>query len=145
MGAVVGGASLHRGHASELFELLADLRFGRSLALEARLLVDGDEVTDGAAAGPDVLEVAVGHDPSARDDDGARAGGLDLVEVVGREQDRAIFADLLDVPDDLGLFVRIEIARRLVEDEDRRIVDERLGQTDALTVTVRERADVLAE
>jgi hypothetical protein len=61
------------------------------------------------------------------------------------KQNGALLADLFDVLDDFGLLVRVEIAGRLVEDEDRRVVQERLTQTDALPVAVRERVDVFSE
>ena len=80
-----------------------------------------------------------------RDDDGARARRLDLGQVVRREEDRALLADLLQVVEKLGLLVRVEVARRLVEDEDRRVVDERLREADALAVAVRQVPDLLAE
>src|SRR5207245_2783976 len=54
-------------------------------------------------------------------------------------------ADLLQVVEELGLLVRIEIARRLVEDEDGWVVDERLRKAHALPVAVREVADLLSE
>ena len=71
--------------------------------------------------------------------------GLDLGQVVRREEDRALLADLLQVVEELGLLVRVEVARGLVEDEDGRVVDERLGEADALPVAVRQVADLLAE
>jgi hypothetical protein len=64
---------------------------------------------------------------------------------VRRQEDGALLADLLQVLEELGLLVRVEVARRLVEDEDRRVVNEGLRKTDALPVAVRQVADLLAE
>src|SRR5262249_23741977 len=47
--------------------------------------------------------------------------------------------------EELGLLVRVEIARRLVEDQDRRIVNERLREADALPIPVGEGPDLFAE
>ncbi len=107
--------------------------------------MDHDHVADLVALGADVVERPVGDDAALGDDDRAGAGRLDLAQVVRREEHGALFPDLLDVPDDLRLLVGIEIGGGLVEDQDRRIVHQRLPEADALAVAVGEGADVLAE
>ncbi len=136
------GDAAHAGHGAQ-----DRLHLGRrgGLASLGRLLVHRQDVADAARSRADVVERAVGDDAPLRDDDRARARRFDFGQVVGGEEDGALFADLFDVANDLGLFVRVEIARGLVEDEDGRVVNERLSEADALPVAVRERVDVLAE
>jgi hypothetical protein len=100
---------------------------------------------DATGLGADLIERTVRHDAPLAHDDGARARFLHLGQVVSGQQDRAIPTDLLDVLEHLGFLVGVEIAGGLVQNENRRIVDQRLAQADALPVTVRERRDVLAE
>ena len=63
---------------------------------------------------------------------------------MGREDDRLLPADLLDERPDLDDLVRVEAARRLVEDEDVGIVQHRLREADALPEALRQLADQLA-
>ena len=139
---IVGGQLAELLHAVDLAEDVLDLallreRTAPAIRRVARRLLDGDDVTDAPALGADLVERTVGDDASAGDDDGARARGFDLGQVVGREHDCALLANLLEVVEKLGLLVGVEVARRLVEDENRRVVNERLGQADALPITVR--------
>ena len=53
-----------------------------------------------------------------------------------RQEDGALLADLLQVLEELRLLVRVEVARGLVEDEDRRVVDEGLREADTLPVAL---------
>ena len=116
-------------------------RYGRA----GGRLLNADDVANVAALRANLVERTVGDDATTRNDDGARAGGLHFLQVVGREKDRALFADLLQIVEKFGLFVRVEVARGLIQDEDRRVVDERLREADALTIAVRELANVLVE
>src|SRR5690606_1453262 len=88
------------GAAADLAQRLLDLALagegaGAAVRLLARRLLHGDRVADLAALGADLVERAVGHDAAARHDDGARARGLDLGEVVRREEDGALLTDPL--------------------------------------------------
>src|SRR5262249_902731 len=75
------------------------------------------------------------------DDDDAVTGGGDLRQDVGREDHRVLARETLDHLTDLDDLRRIETDGRLVQDEHRRIVDERLSQTDALPESAREMPD----
>ena len=55
-----------------------------------------------------------------------------------REDDGALLAELADELARLPYLVGVEPDRRLVEDEDGRVVDEGLGQPDALAVALGE-------
>src|SRR5262249_5244077 len=91
-----------------------------------------------------VTERAGGGDLAAVDDDDRVTGHLDFRQDVRREEDRvflAEFADQLAGLTDLG---RVEASGRLVEDEDRRVGEEGIGEADTLTVTLRECADELS-
>src|SRR5262245_1524102 len=69
------------------------------------------------------------------DMDGAVGEGRD-VGFVGDEHDGvAGFVQALEQPHDLGAGFRVEVAGRLVGEQDRRVVDERAGDGDALTLT----------
>ena len=68
-----------------------------------------------------------------------------LLQDVRRQHHRALRGELLDESPDLEDLVGIEARRRLVEDHDLRIVDERLGERRALAVALRERDDGRAE
>ena len=61
------------------------------------------------------------------DDDDPVAGGLHLRQYVGREDDRFLPAYLANEVPYLYDLVRVEPARGLVQDEDLRVVDHRLG------------------
>ncbi len=66
---------------------------------------------------------------------------LDLAEDVGRDEDRALSRQRPDVPPHLDDLARVEAVGRLVEDEQVRIAQEGLGDSDALAVPARELAD----
>ena len=73
----------------------------------------------------------VGHDLAAGDDDRAGADGVDLFEDVGGDDDRLVRRHALDQRPHLMLLVRVEAVGRLVEHQDRRIMQQRLRQADA--------------
>ena len=87
---------------------------------------------------------AVEHDLALVDHDRARAHRLDLLEDVRREDDRAVAAELLDELAHLELLVRVESVGRLVEDEDARVVQQRLREAGAALVALRQRLERLA-
>ena len=111
----------------------------------ALAVLDGDHVADLAGLGANLVERAVGDDAARGDDNCASTGGLDLVQVVRGQEDGALLANLLQVFEKLRFLVRIEIARGLVEDEDRRVVNEGLREPDSLPVAVREVADLFSQ
>ncbi len=80
-----------------------------------------------------------------RDDDGARADGVHLLEQVGRDDDRLFRRQRVDEGADLVLLVGVEPVGRLVEDQHRGIVQERLRQSDAALVALRQRLDRLRQ
>ena len=92
-----------------------------------------------------LLRRAVGDDLAAVDDDDARAGRLDLLQDVGREDDRLVLAHALDEVAHLVLLVGIEAVGRLVHDQHVRIVDQRLREAGAVLVALGERVDALVE
>src|SRR5713101_8168448 len=79
-----------------------------------------------------------GHDLALVDDPDALAGLRDLREDVGAENDRVIARELLDELTRFDDLLRIEARRRLVQNQHVRVVNERLGETDALLVPFRE-------
>jgi hypothetical protein len=124
----------------------SSVRHGRGLVARLRaLLVDRHHVAHTARPRTDVVDRPVGNDPALAHDDRARAGLFHLGQVVSGKEDRPVLADLLDVLQNLGFFVGIEVTGRLVEDQDRRVVDQGLAQTDALPIAVGQGPDVLAE
>ena len=90
---------------------------------------------------PQVGKLVVERDPAPRDDDHPPANGLDLRQDVRREQDRMPLAQLADQVADLADLDRVEPGRRLVEDQDLRVVHHRLGQADPLAESPRKLAD----
>ncbi len=145
MSSLVGRRLFDARNPLEHSERFRDFRQRGSTVREAFLLIDHEVVPDPATAGAHVLDVAVRDHPPLADDDGARASLFDLVQVVRGEHNRSLLTDLTNVAKHLRLLVRIQVAGRFVQDEDWRIVDQRLAQADALAITVRQGADVLAE
>ncbi len=90
---------------------------------------------------PQVIQPLVHRDPAPGDDDHPIADRLDLRQDVGRQQDRVAGAQLADQRPDLQDLDRVQARRRLVEDQDRRVVQQRLGQADPLAEPPRELPD----
>ena len=91
----------------------------------------------------DILD---GGDPSAADDRDGLADALDLVEIVGGQEDRAsTVAVLADHGHELFLHQRVKPGRRLVKHEQLRVVEEGLNQSDFLSITAREIARAQAQ
>ena len=86
---------------------------------------------------------AVGDDLAAIDDDRARTSRLDFLEDVGRKNDRLCSRPSAGSGAHFVLLVRIEAVGRFVQNQHVRIVDDRLGEAGAVTVTFRERFDAL--
>jgi hypothetical protein len=80
------------------------------------------------------------HHPALVDDDHPLAGLRDLGQDVGAQDDRVIARELLDEAARLVDLLRVEPCGRLVEDQHVGVVDERLGEPDALPVALRELA-----
>src|SRR6266436_3756838 len=100
-----------------------------------------EEVLQPAASGArlQLLRRAVGDDAAAVDDDGPGARRLDLLEDVGRKNDRLLLAHAADERAYLVLLVRIEAVGGLVEDQHFGIVDQRLSETGAVAKALGER------
>src|SRR5262249_43383801 len=80
------------------------------------------------------------HHPAGIDDHDAIADLRDLGQNMGREYDRVLTRESVDQPAYLVDLSRIEADGRLVEHQHRRIVDERLCETDPLTIALGELA-----
>ena len=103
---------------------------------DERLGADGlEDVLDGAVdadrddvAGDLALELvgrALGDDPAVVDDRQPVGQRVGLLEVVGREEDRrARLAQAADLVPHPGSRLRVEAGRRLVEEQDRRAMDD---------------------
>src|SRR5690606_38062958 len=84
--------------------------------------------------------LGVGH-ATAVDDHDVRAGREHFRQDVGRDDDAARAPEFGDQRADSADLVRVEADRRLVEDDDRRFVDDGLRDPDALPETLRQIAD----
>jgi hypothetical protein len=87
------------------------------------------------------LHRALGDELASVDDDDARAARLHLRQDVRREEDSVLGAELFDDVADVADLVRVETCRGLVEHEERRLRNERIGEPDALAIALREIAD----
>ena len=109
---------------------------GRSLDLHAQARL--------GALGAQLVDAAGRHEAPAVDDRHAIADALDELELVGGEDDGD--AGTRALGEHLGHDVgadRVQAGERLVEDQDRRVVDERGGELDALLIAQRQLLDVL--
>ena len=79
------------------------------------------------------------------DDDGARTNRFDLLQNVGRKNDRLFLAHLPDQGSHFVFLVGIQSVGRLVEDQDLGIVNDRLRKTGAMTIAFRQRLDALVQ
>src|SRR5439155_5490473 len=82
-----------------------------------------------------------GEHPAAVQDDDPVAEAFHLGERVARDQDGVLLAEGANQPARLDRARGVEAARRLVEEEDRRVADQGLGEADALVVPLRQGAD----
>ncbi len=85
----------------------------------------------------------VGNDAAIGDDDGARAHLVHLLQDVGRNDHQFVLAQLVDQAPHFVFLIRVEPIGGLVQDQDLRIVDQRLGQADAAPESFGERFDDL--
>jgi hypothetical protein len=69
------------------------------------------------------------------------AGLADLGQDVARDQDRVVLLEIVDQVAHLDDLHGVEASRGFVEDQELRVVDDRLGEADALTKAVRQRID----
>src|SRR4051794_5312338 len=136
----------HRRHpvdlADDLHRLDAPQVADRVLCLRQRVGVhrEPDRVVVARAA-LQLVRPRVGHDPAAGDHDGAGADRVDLLEDVGRDDDRLVLGHVADEAADLVLLVRVEAVGGLVQHQDRRVVEDRLGEPDAALEALREGLD----
>src|SRR5690606_18434859 len=95
--------------------------------------------------GPDhraeLIARAARGDAPAMDDHDVRADDLDLLEDVGREEDRALLTDRSEHFSEVSDLLGVEADGGLVEDEDLRLAEERIGEPDSLAIAAREGAD----
>ena len=82
--------------------------------------------------------MVVGDDTALVDDDGPVADRLDFLHDVGGEKDHLVFAHLTDEGADFLQLIGVEARGWLVEDKHLGVVDESLGESDALTVALGE-------
>ena len=103
----------------------------------------GDLEVDEVAGhlGLEVVGGVGGDDAALVDDDDAVAQGVGLVEVVGGEEHRgsALGAHVGDVPPQVGPGLRIEAGGGLVEEDQRRVVDEAHGDVETPLLPARQR------
>ena len=86
---------------------------------------------------------AVRHELAPRDDDGARAHGVDFFEDVRGDDDGLLARDLADERADFVFLQRIETVGGLVEDQHLGIVHDGLGEADAPLESLGQRFDGL--
>ena len=96
---------------------------------------------DDRVVAPQVVQPLVHRDPAPGDDDHPAADRLDLRQDVGRQQDGVPLTQVADQRADLEDLDRVQARCGLVEDQDRRIVQHRLGQAHPLPESPRELAD----
>jgi len=114
----------HREHAGEGQETF--LHVGRgTYQREAHLL-------GSAETGRQLFLGVLGHDPAVVDDDHALGDRRGFGQDVGAQDDGTRARQVADQLPDFDDLFRVEPDRRLVQDEDRRVVDEGLGQPDPL-------------
>ena len=94
-----------------------------------------------AQATGELAGAALGDQPPARDDDDPLAQRRHLGKDVAREEDGALAAQAGEQLPHLHHLRGVEADGRLVEEEDRRLAEQRLRQADALAVALRQRAD----
>src|SRR5438876_10704921 len=82
--------------------------------------------------------LALRHQPSLIEDEDA-SGTPDSRQSVGNDQSGAILGELSQRLLEQGLAFRIERARRLIEEQDRRIAQDRPANGDALALATRKR------
>ena len=96
-----------------------------------------------ARAVPEIFHGIGGHQLAFGDDHHQLAGLLHLGQDVGAEDDGMLRGQVLDHFAGLDDLVRIESAGGLIQDQNVRVVDDGLGEPDALPVALRELADDL--
>src|SRR5204862_5917098 len=111
----------------------------------AREIVRRGELDLDAAVREELLDEridrALRHYPALVDDDDAAAHHGDLGEDVRRQDHRVLPRERLDEGTDLGDLLRVEADGGLVEDQDVRVADDGLRETDTLAIAFRELPD----
>ncbi len=120
---------------------------GQALAQLARpVALDPDAVRVLVDQAADLVDVALGQHLAAVDDDDLLGQRLDLVQHVARhDHGLAAAGGPADALDDLGARDRVDAGQRLVEDEQRRVVHQALGQLGALAHALGEAAHPAAQ
>ena len=94
---------------------------------------------------PQLLRRAVGHNLAAVNDDRPRADRIHFLQDVRREDDRLLLAHPPDQLPHLVLLIRIQPVRRLVQHQHVGVVNDGLGETGAVAITLGERLDALVQ
>ena len=90
-----------------------------------------------------LLRRAVGDNLAAVNDDGPRTNRLDFLQNVRRKNNGLAFAHPADQAADLVLLVRVQAVGRFVQHQHVGIVDDGLGETGAMAVTLGKRVHAL--
>ncbi len=105
---------------------------------------DEDGVRVGVDQVANLMNVALGQDAAVVDQQDVRRHRLDLVQDVARDDDAlARAAPVLDQPDRAAARERIHAGERLVENQQLRLVDDRLRELHALAHALAVGADLL--
>ena len=142
LGAVVLTDPLVEAHEVRIGAAARDLRDTRRAAQgRADVRAAGLQAHTHASTPQELDERGVGGELTVDEHHDPITDGLDLLEDVGREDDRRVLGEPLDEGADLENLDRIEAVRGLVEDEDLGLVQDRLGEPDTLTVALGELRD----
>ncbi len=129
-------ASIHGSHAGQSAEQL------RRVIARAADLDPHDGVADEFC--PQRFGRTVGDHPSVIDDENPLADGFDFGQDVGRQDHGVVLSELGNELTNLDDLVGIETDGGFIEDEHRRLVNERARQTDPLAIALGEGADHLS-
>src|SRR5262249_53270344 len=133
---------LHHDAAYTRDPLKASLNFGRAGSAIGGRDFEGDGFGAVKAVG-EVVDRVPRDELSLADDDDLLARLLDFGKDVGAENNGVVARELAKQLADFDDLLRVEAAGRLVEDEDVGVVDDRLGESDALPVAFGKFADEL--
>src|SRR5262245_34851475 len=129
----VAGVTAYFGDAGKL------LQAGRNVALRTLHLRDQARLAGDTIA--QFLGGAGGDDATFGDDDDPLAGGLDLRQDVAGQHYGVVLGQFADQRACLANLRRVETDSRLVENQNARVVQQRIGQADTLPVAFRQMRD----
>ena len=118
-----------------------DLR-GQGLLQALRVVHLDDDPLGAAVARPELVDAGLLHDPAAGEHRHGVADALDVGEDVRGEEDGGAAGERRDHLEHLAAPDRVERAGRLVEQQQARRVDQRLGDAEALLHAARVAADL---